>query len=93
MYEKEYCLCIEPDNELVATWNIVVTESTTIHRISLKAKTHHVTVKIIVNLEARLPIPIGDKFVYIKDVVDTMVPWPKHLVFLSTAPKVKIILL
>ena len=47
----------------------------------------------IINSKARLPIPIGDEIVYIKDVVDTMVPWPKHLVFLSTTAKVKIILL
>ena len=71
----------------------MVTESTTIHGVPLKANTHRVVVKMVVNPEARLPIPIGDEFVYIKDIVDIMVPWPKHLVFLSTAPKLKIILL
>ena len=65
---------------------IVVTEST------LRPNTYRVVVKTAVDLEARLPILIGDEIVYIKDVVDTMVPWPKHFVFLSTA-KVKIILL
>ena len=71
----------------------MVTKSTTIHGVPLRANTHHVAIKIARNPEARLPIPIGDEFVYIKDVVDTMVPWPKHLVFLSTEPTVKIILL
>ena len=71
----------------------MVTESTTIHGVPLKANTHRVAVKIAVNPEARLLIPIGDEFVYIKDVIDKMVLWPKHLVFLSTAPKVKIIVL
>ena len=51
----------------------MVTKSTTIHGVPLRANTHHVAVKIGVNLEAHLPIPIGDEFVYIKDVVDTMV--------------------
>ena len=72
---------------------IVAIESTTIHGVPLEANTHHVTFKMAINLEARIPIPIGDEFVYIKDTVDTMGPWPKHFVFLSTAPKVKIILL
>ena len=71
----------------------MVTESTTIHGVPLRANVHHLTVKIAINPEAHLPIPIGDEFVYIKDVVDTMVPWPKHLVFKSTTPKIKIILL
>ena len=71
----------------------MIIESTTIHGVPLRANTHCVLVETTVNLEARLPIPIGDEFVYIKDVIDTMVPWPKHLVFLSTVPKVKIILL
>ena len=71
----------------------MVIESTTIHRAPFGANTHHVTVKMTINPEAHLHVPIGDEFVYIKDVVDTMVPWPKHIVLLSTAPKVKIILL
>ena len=69
----------------------MVTESTTIHGVSLKANTHYVIVKIAVNPKACLPIPIGGEFVYIKDV-NTIVSWPKHLVFLSIVPKVKIIL-
>ena len=60
---------------------------------SLGANTYRVAVKTTVNPDARLPIPIGDKFVYIKDIVDSMVPWFKHLVFFSIVPKVKIILL
>ena len=72
---------------------IVVTESTTIYGVLHEANPYHVTIKTTVNLEARLPIPIGDGFIYIKGVVDTMVPWPKHLVFLSTTTKTKIILL
>ena len=72
---------------------IVVTESTIIHGVPLRANTYCVAVKTTINLEAHLPIPIGDKFVYIKDVVDTMVLWSKNLVFLSIATKVKIILL
>ena len=72
---------------------IVVTELTTIHGVPLGANIHCVAIKMTVNLEACLPIPIYDEFVYIMDVVDTMVPWPKHLVFLSIASKVKIILL
>ena len=71
----------------------MITKSTTIHGLPLGANTHCIAVKTVVNTEARLLIPIGDKFVYIKEVVDTMVPWPKHLMFLSTEPKVKIILL
>ena len=71
----------------------MVTESTTIHGVPLGANTHRVVVKIAVNPEARLPIPIGDEFVYIKNTVDTMVTLSKHLVFLSTMPKVKNILL
>ena len=72
---------------------IVITESTTIHGVLLGANIYRIIVKTTVDLEACLLIPIGDEFVYIKDVIDTMVPWPKHLVFLSTATKVKIILL
>ena len=72
---------------------IVVTESTTIHGVLLGTNTYRVVVKMEVDPEARLSIPMSEKFVYIKDVVDTMAPWPKHLMFLSTAAKVKIILL
>ena len=61
---------------------IVVTESTIIHGVPLGANTHHVAVITTIDPEACLPIPIGDEFVYIKEVFDTMVPWPKHLVFL-----------
>ena len=57
----------------MARRNVVVTESTIVHGVSLRANTHHVTVKMVVNLEPRLPIVIGNKFVYIKDVVDTIV--------------------
>ena len=71
----------------------MVVESTIIHGVLLRANTYRVTVKKVVDPKACLPIPIDDEFVYIKDVVDTMIPWPKHLVFLSTAAKVKIILL
>ena len=70
---------------------VVVTESTTIHGVPLGTNTYRVAVKTAEDLEARLPILIGDEIVYIKNVINTMVPWPKHLVFLSTA-KVKIIL-
>ena len=92
MYEKENFLCIELDNQVVARGYIVVTELTTTHEVLLGASTYRVAVKTTLDLEARLPILIVDEIVYIKDVVDTMVPWPKHLVFLSIA-KVKIILL
>ena len=71
----------------------MVIESTTIHRVLLGGSTYCVAVKITVDPEAHLCILIGDEFVYIKDVVNTMVPWLKQLVFLSTAVKVKIILL
>ena len=77
----------------MARGNIVVTKSTTIHGVPLKANTHHVAIKIAVNPEAHLPIPLGDEFVYIKDAIGTMVSWLKHLVFLSAVPKVKIIVL
>ena len=70
---------------------IVVTESTTIHGVLLKANTYRVEVKSAVNHNPHLPIPIGDEIVYIKNAVNTMVPWPKHLVFFSNA-KVKFIL-
>ena len=43
------------------------------------------------DLDTRLPIPIGDKIVYIKNIINTTVPWPEHLVFLSII-EVKIIL-
>ena len=71
----------------------VVTKSITIHGVLLRDNTYHVTVKKAIDLEVCLPIPIGDEFMYIKDVVDTIVPWPKHIVFLSTTAKVKTILL
>ena len=64
---------------------IVVTKSTTIHGVPLGANTYRVAVKIAVDPEARLPIPIGDEIVYIKNIINTMVPWPKHLVFLPTS--------
>ena len=51
----------------------MVTESTIIHAVPLETNTYHVLVKTAVNPEARLPIPIGDGFVYIKDIVHTMV--------------------
>ena len=70
----------------------MVTKSTTIHGVPLGANTYRVAIKTTVEPEARLPILIGDEIVYIKDVVDTMVLWPKHFVFLFTS-KVKIILL
>ena len=60
----------------------MVTESTTIHGVLLGANTYRVAFKTSVDSEAHLPIPIGDDFEYIKDVVETMVKWPKHLVFL-----------
>ena len=69
----------------------MVNESTTINGVPLRANIYRVVVKMAIDSEAHVPIPIGEAIVYIKDVVDTMVPWPKHLVFLSTA-KVKIIL-
>ena len=53
---------------------IVVTELTTIHGVPLGFTTYRVTVKTVVDLEARLPIPIGDEIGYIKDVVDIIVP-------------------
>ena len=71
----------------------MVTESTIIHEVPLGANAHCVSFTIVVNSDAHLRIPIGDEFVYIKDAIDNMVPWPKHLVFSSTTPKVKIILL
>ena len=71
---------------------ITVTESTTIHGVLLGANTYCVAVKMAIDTEPHLPILIHDEIMYIKNVVDTMVPWPKHLVFLSTT-KVKIILL
>ena len=37
---------------------IVVTESITIHGVPLGANTYCVTIKMVVNPEARLPIPI-----------------------------------
>ena len=77
----------------MARGHIVVNKSTTIHGVPLGANIHLIAVKTAVNSDTPLPFPIGDEFVYIKDVVDNMVPWPKHLVFLSTTPKVKIILL
>ena len=77
----------------MARWYIVVTDSTTMHGVPLGANNYRIAVKTAVNPEARLPILIGDKIVYIKDAIDTMVPWTKHLVFSSTVPKVKIILL
>ena len=70
----------------------MVTESTTIHKVPLGANAYRVVVKIEVDPKARLTILIVDEFVYIKDVVDTMVLWPKYLMLLSTS-KVKIILL
>ena len=70
----------------------MVTESITIHGVPLGTNTYRVAIKMVIDPEARLPILIGDEIVYIKDAIDTMVPWPKHLVFLSTT-KVKIILL
>ena len=72
---------------------VVVTESTIIHGVPLGANTYRVTVKMAVNLKACLPIPIVDEFVYFKDAIDTVVPWPQHLVLLSTTAKVKVILL
>ena len=90
MLKKECCLCIESDNEAMARGYIVVTELTTLYELPLRANTYRVTIKTAVDPKAC--ILIGDEFVYIKDVVDTMVPWPKHIVFLSTA-KLKIILL
>ena len=71
----------------------MVTKSIIMHGVPLGANTHRVAVKMTINPKARLPIPIGDEFMYIKDVVDIMVPWSKHLLFLLIAPKVKIILL
>ena len=70
----------------------MVIESIIIYGIPLGSNTYCVAVKMAVDPEARLPIPIGEKIVYVKDVVDTMVPWPKYLMFLYIA-KVKIILL
>ena len=36
--------------------------------------TYRVTVKMAIDPEARIVILIGDEFVYIKDIVNTMVP-------------------
>ena len=53
---------------------IVVTESITKHGIPLGDNTYIVAVKTIVDLEARVPIPIGDEIVYTQNVVNIMVP-------------------
>ena len=71
----------------------MVIKSTTIDEVSLGANTYCVAVRKAVNPKTHLPIPIGDEFIYIKEVIDIMIPWLKHLVFLSTVFKVKIILL
>ena len=71
----------------------MVIKSTTRHGVPFGVSTYPVTVKMAVNPKARLPILVGDRYVYIKDVVNTMVPWPMHLVFLSATTKVKIIVL
>ena len=71
----------------------MVIDSTIIHGVPLGANNYRILVKKALNPEACLPILVGDKIVLVKDAIDTMVPWPKHLVFSSTVPKVKIILL
>ena len=58
----------------MARGDIVITKSTTIHGAPLGANIHRVVVKTTVNPKAQLPISIDDEFVYIKNVIDTMVP-------------------
>ena len=52
----------------------MVTKSTIIHGVLLGVNSYRVVVKTVVNPETLLPIPIDEKIVYIKDVVDIMVP-------------------
>ena len=52
----------------------MVIESTIVHGVPLGANIYRVIVKTTADSKAHLPIPIGDKIVYIKDVVNTMVP-------------------
>ena len=91
MKEKERCLCIEPDNQVIDGEYIIVTKSTTLHRTLHGDNNYQVVVKTTIDLESCLPIPIIDKIVYIQNIINTIFPWPKHLVFLSTT-KVKILL-
>ena len=59
----------------------MVTDFTTIYGISLGHGTYNIGIKTMIHLDAHLPIPIGDEIVFVKDAINTMVAWPRHLVF------------
>ena len=55
---------------------IVVTDSITIYDVALGRDTHRVAIKIVVNPDTHLHIPIGDEIVFVKDAINTMIVRP-----------------